>query len=156
MRRANAQTRGRAVWYGSFCVLLMSCGREQWREADARLNTAAQAAREQGYAPLSGPHNTFGDFASAGSVTWRTHLDAGRRYFIAAACTTGCDTLDFTLDEPAGRRIAADTTQGPTPRPMFVSPEEGDYHVNFRFGRCLAEHCRWVAQVYQRTNDSTP
>ena len=139
------------------CALLaIGCGRTQWREADEHLNAAAQAAKAQGYIPLSGPHNTFGDFASAGAVTWRTHLDAGRRYFIAAACTAGCDTLDFTLDEPAGRRIAADTTQGPTPRLMFVSPEEGDYHVNFRFGHCLAEHCRWVAQVYQRTNDSTP
>jgi hypothetical protein len=131
------------------------CGSAQWREADARLNAAAQSARASGYAPLPGPHNTFGDFASAGTITWRTHLEAQRSYFIAAACSSGCDTLDFSLAEPQGRQLAADTTAGPTPRLMFTTPEEGDYHVTFRFGHCAVERCRWVAQVYAR-NDVRP
>jgi hypothetical protein len=138
------------------CALLVSCGRTQWREADARLFAATQAARTQGYVPLSGPHNTFGDFASAGSVAWRTHLDEHTTYFVAAACTEGCDTLDFVIAEPQGHELSADTSAGPAPRLMFTTPEEGDYRVTFRFGHCRTERCRWVAQVYAKTTAQSP
>lgn len=127
-----------------------ACGRAEWREADTRLASAAQAAREQGFVPLSGPHNTFGDFASHGEVAWRVSLDSGRSYFLAAACTTGCDTLDFSIADPRGGELARDSSAGNAPRLVFTPPVEGDYRVTFRYGACTAERCRWIAQLYDR------
>lgn len=126
-----------------------ACGREQWREADAHLNTAAQDARNAGFQPMSGPHNTFGDFTSRGEVPWRVHLEAHQDYFIAATCTAGCDTLDFTVAEPHGAQ-AADTSSGGVARLMLQAPEEGDYRITFRYGMCAVAKCRWVAQVYEK------
>lgn len=126
------------------------CGREAWRDADARLLTAAGAARASGYEPLVGPHNTFGEFASSGEVAWRVHLEAHQSYFFAAACTAGCDALDFSVAEPHGAVITHDTTTGPTPRLLLEAPEEGDYRITFRYGRCSLDRCYWVAQVYSR------
>ena len=127
-----------------------ACGREQWREADAHLNTASQDARDSGFAPMSGPHNTFGDFTSHGEVPWRVHLEAHQPYFIAAVCTSGCDTLDFTVTEPHGSPLAADTGSGGVARLLLQAPEEGDYRVTFRYGKCAVAKCRWVAQVYAK------
>lgn len=131
-------------------LLVAGCGRAEWREADARLTAAAEAARADGFVPLAGPHNTFGDFASRGEVAWRVHLEAHQPYFIAAACSPGCDTLDFTVAEPHGAELARDTSAGATPRLVLQAPEEGDYRVTFQYGRCAVERCRWVAQVYER------
>jgi len=134
-------------------VLLLAafgCGRAEWREADANLNAAAQAARADGFVPMAGPHNTFGDFAGRGAVAWRVHLEAHQPYFLAAACTNGCDTLDFDIREPHGGNFAADTSAGPAPRLLFTAPEEGDYRVTFRYGTCGTDRCRWVAQLYDR------
>ena len=127
-----------------------ACGREQWREADAHLNTAAQDARAAGFQPMSGPHNTFGDFTSDGHVPWRVHLEAHQAYFIAAACTTGCDTLDFAITEPHGELLATDTSSGAVARLLLQAPEEGDYRITFRYGHCSVATCRWVAQVYEK------
>jgi hypothetical protein len=127
------------------------CGSAAWRDAYTRLARADSTARAAGYRPLSGPRNTFGIFGRAGSERWRVHLEAHQPYFIAAACTTGCDSLDFDVTEPHGTVLAHDTTAGPTPRLELVAPEEGDYAVTFRWGSCHAgARCRWVAQVYAR------
>jgi hypothetical protein len=130
------------------------CGQAAWREADANLNAAAGAARADGFAPMAGPHNTFGDFTAAGETAWRTHLEAHQAYVLVAACTAGCAALDFTVYEPHGAALGTDTSAAPTPRLAFTAPEEGDYRVVFRFGRCGAARCRWVAQAYRRGGDS--
>ena len=129
--------------------MLLSCSRAGWREADAKMNQAAQAARAAGFEPMAGPHNTFGAFTSPGRTNWRVHLEAHSVYFLAAACT-GCDVLDFTINEPHGATIGEDTTQAPTPRLTFEAPEEGDYHVLFDYERCTAAPCHWVAQLYEK------
>ena len=131
-------------------LLTAACGRAEWREADTRLGAAAQAARDQGFVPLSGPNNTFGDFASHGEVVWRVNLDAGRTYFLAASCTTGCDTLDFDITDQRGSEMARDTSSGSSPRLVFTPPADGDYRVTFHYGSCAAERCRWIAQVYEQ------
>lgn len=132
----------------------VACGRAQWREADEHLNAAAQDARSAGFEPMAGAHNTFGDFSSHGEVPWRVHLEAHQSYFIAAACTSGCDTLDFTVAEPHGAQLAADTSSGPVARLTLDAPEEGDYRFTFRYGHCAVAKCRWVAQVYARRPSS--
>lgn len=130
--------------------LQLACGREQWREADSKMNQAAEAARTLGFVPMSGPHNSFGAFATADSVSWRVHLEAHQPYFIAAACTAGCDSLEFAVREPHGAEVARDTTAGPTPRLLFLATEEGDYTVAIHHGRCTEPKCRYVAQIYSR------
>ena len=133
------------------CIVLAGCGGAAWRDAYTRLAQSDSAARAAGYRPLSGPHNTFGIFDRAGSERWRVHLEAHQPYFIAAACTSGCDSLEFEVAEPHGASLAKDTTAGPTPRLELTAPEEGDYAVTFSWGRCAtAARCRWVAQVYAR------
>ena len=131
-------------------LLTAGCGHAEWREADTRLASAAQAARDLGFVPMSGPNNTFGDFASHGEVAWRVSLDPGRSYFLAAACTTGCATLDFSIADPRGGELARDSSAGTAPRLVFTPPVEGDYRVTFRYGACSAERCRWIAQLYDR------
>ena len=132
-------------------VLSAGCGRAEWREADARLNETAEAARAGGYAPMSGPHNTFGAFRDSGTVTWRVHLEAHQPYFIAAACTGGCADFHFSVREPHGEIVATDTASGVSPRLQFTPPEEGDFQVLVHHGRCNAEQCRFVAQVYLKS-----
>lgn len=138
------------------CVLVGACGRAQWREADAKLYDAALAARGAGFSPLSGRHNTFGTFTAGGMTRWRVHLEAHQPYFIAAACTAGCDSLDFAVSEPHGHAVGADTTSGPTPRLELIAPEEGDYAITFRYTRCTAPQCRWAAQLYTKRSPSSP
>lgn len=134
------------------CVLcvLVSCGREQWKEADEKLNSAAAAARGLGFEPMSGPHNAFGSFTAPGSEPWRVHLEAHQPYYIGAACTAGCDSLGFVIKEPHGAQVAADTTAGPTPRLEFTTTEEGDYSIEIQYGACSQPKCRWIAQIYTR------
>jgi hypothetical protein len=130
---------------------LAGCGGTAWRDAYTRLAQSDSAARAAGFRPLSGPHNTFGLFNRAGSERWRVHLEAHQSYFLAAACTSGCDSLDFEIAEPHGALIARDTTAGPTPRLELAAPEEGDYQVTFTWGACHSPaRCRWVAQVYAK------
>jgi hypothetical protein len=133
-----------------FVLLVAACGHAEWREADARLDEAAQAAKADGFTPMSGPHNTFGTFTDSGTVAWRIHLEAHQPYFIAAACTAGCESVRFSVKEPHGETVASDTATGPTPRLVFTAPEEGDYQVMIKHGRCTGEQCRFVAQVYQK------
>jgi hypothetical protein len=129
---------------------LAGCGRAEWREADARLNEAAQAARADGFSPMSGPHNTFGTFKDSGTVKWRVHLEAHESYFIAAGCTTACESLHFDIREPHGEMVATDTATGPSPRVAFTPPEEGDFQILIHHGRCTGDECRFVAQVYSK------
>jgi hypothetical protein len=131
-------------------ALLAGCGAAQWKEADARLNAAAAAARAAGYRPMAGPHNTFGAFRRAGSEVWRVRLAGGRPAFIASGCTEGCTSLDFEVADSAGAVHAADTSQGTTPRLEIVPADSGVYLVTFRYGPCRTRGCRWVAQVYER------
>jgi hypothetical protein len=134
------------------CSVLVGCGGAAWRDAYTRLAQSDSAARAAGYRPLSGPRNTFGLFNRAGSERWRVHLEAHQAYFVAAACTSGCDSLDFEIAEPHGALLARDTTSGSTPRLELTAPEEGDYVVTFSWGRCRSDaRCRWVAQVYAKT-----
>jgi len=139
----------------ALALAALGCGRAEWRAADAALNAAAEEARSQGYQPLAGPYNTFGDFAARGEVGWRVHLEAHQRYFIAAACTPGCDTLDFAVHEPHGSEVARDTSAGASPRLELEAPEEGDFHITFSYGACgdAAQRCRWIAQIYQRRSN---
>jgi hypothetical protein len=132
----------------ALALTLAACGRAEWREADARLNEAASAARAAGFVPMAGPHNSFGAFTAADSTVWRTHLEAHQPYVLVAACTAGCGALDFSLREPHGGLVGADTTAAPTPRLAFTAPEEGDYRVTLRWGAGAAPSCRWVVQVY--------
>jgi len=130
----------------------VGCGGAAWRDAYSRLAQSDSAARAAGYRPMSGPHNTFGIFNRAGSEHWRVHLEAHQPYFIAAACTSGCDSLGFDIAEPHGALLARDTTAGPTPRYEITAPEEGDYTVTVSWGRCRSDaRCRWVAQVYTKS-----
>ena len=130
---------------------MMACGREQWREADTKLNEAAQAARDSGFVPLAGPHNTFGTFRDSGSAAWRVHLEAHTPYFIAAACTAGCTDLHFAIREPHGETVATDSAAASAaPRLLFTAAEEGDYQVAIQYGRCTADACRYVAQIYSK------
>ena len=132
-------------------ALISGCGRAAWRDAYTRLADADRAARSAGFRPLAGPNSRFGMFSGPGSQRWRVHLEAHHAYFIAAACTIGCDSLDFDVAEPHGTQISQDTTAGPTPRLELLAPEEGDFVVTFRWGGCKsAERCRWVAQVYAK------
>lgn len=132
-------------------AVLAGCGGAAWRDAYTRLARSDSAARAAGYRPLSGPHNTFGLFNRAGGERWRVHLEAHQPYFIAAACTSGCDSLEFEVAEPHGALLARDTTAGPTPRLEITAPEAGDYAVTFSWGRCRSDaRCRWVAQVYAK------
>jgi len=130
-------------------VLLVSCGRAEWHQADARLNLAAMAAREDGFIPMPGPHNTFGTFSSAGSSTWRVHLEPRQEYFLAAACAASCDSLDFQIVDSNHAEVFNDTTAGPAPRLMFM-PIEGNLRITFTHGPCHSGRCRWIAQVYER------
>jgi hypothetical protein len=135
----------------ALAALISGCGKAAWHDASTRLADADRAARAAGYRPLAGPNSTFGTFISAGSERWRVHLEAHHAYFIAAACTMGCNALDFDVAEPHGAQIAQDTTAGPTPRLELLAPEEGDFVVTVRWGDCgSAEPCRWVAQVYAK------
>ena len=134
------------------CALVpavLACGRAQWREADANLNAAAAAARADGFEPMNGQHNTFGAFTDSGSTTWRVHLTPRQPYFIAAACTAGCDALDFTIANSNATESFADTSAGPTPRLVFT-PGEGNLRVTISHGPCHGGRCRWIAQIYTR------
>lgn len=131
-------------------VAVAACGRAEWREADERLNASVQDARGAGFEPLAGPYNTFGAFREAGTTSWRVHLEAHADYVIAAACTTGCDSLGFELAEPHGTTVATDSAAGPLARADYSATEEGDFTVTFTYGACAVERCRWVAQVYSR------
>ena len=128
-----------------------SCGRAAWREADQRLNDAAQAARAAGFKPLAGPNNTFGIFTAGGESEWRVHLEAHEPYFIGAACTSGCDSIAFVVREPHGTVIGADTSSGPIGRLALTAPEEGEFRILVAHGGCAAPQCRWIAQVYGST-----
>src|SRR5258708_24076883 len=108
-----------------FCSSLSACGGAAWRDAYSRLAQTDSAARAAGYKPLSGPHNTFGVFNHAGSERWRVHLEAHQPYFIAAACTSGCDSLAFEVKEPHGAQIARDTAAGAAARLAPPAPAEG-------------------------------
>jgi hypothetical protein len=133
------------------CTFLVSCGREQWREADMKLNESAQAARDSGFAPMAGPHNTFGTFQDSGSATWRVHLEAHQPYFIAAGCTEGCSDLHFAIREPHGETVATDSAAARSaPRLVFTAAEEGDYQIAIQHGRCAVSECRYVAQIYSK------
>jgi len=146
--RAPAR-RGTVLGAATVLALLASCGRAEWHEADARLNLAATAAREEGYAPMRGPHNTFGTFSDAGSATWRVHLEPHQSYFLAAACAASCDSLNFSIVDSNHDEAFADTSAGPAPRLVFT-PVEGNLRVTFSHGPCHSGRCRWIAQVYQR------
>jgi hypothetical protein len=129
---------------------LLGCGRADWHLADERLNLAVGAAREDGFVPMRGPHNTFGTFSDAGSQTWRVHLDPHQPYFLAAACAPSCDSLNFQITDSNHDEVFADTSAGPTPRLMFT-PIEGNLRVTFTHGPCLGGgRCRWIAQLYER------
>ena len=130
-------------------ILLASCGRAEWHQADERLNFAAQAAREGGFVPMPGPHNAFGTFSDSGSTTWRLHVEPGQPYFLAAACAPSCDRLDFAIADSTGAAALADTSAGPAPRLEFT-PANGDLSVTVTHGPCHSGRCRWIAQVYQR------
>ena len=147
--RMNAMARWFLRTFGTLLLFLaVSCGRAQWRDADTKLNAAAETARAAGFQPLSGPHNTFGMFTAAGDSEWRVHLEAHQQYFLAAACTTGCDSIAFTVREPHGDLVGTDTSGGPIARLQLTTTEEGDYRVWFTHGGCTRQDCRWVAQVY--------
>lgn len=130
-------------------LLLVGCGRAEWHQADERLNFAAQAAREDGFAPMRGPHNTFGTFTDSGSTTWRVHLEPRQEYFLAAACAASCDSLNFRLTDSNNDEAFADTSVGPAPRLVFT-PVEGNLRVTFTHGSCHSGRCRWIGQVYAR------
>ena len=149
--RTAAQKLRAASWTVRLCVCasLASCGRAQWREADANLNAAAAAARADGFEPMNGQHNTFGAFTDSGSTTWRVHLTPRQPYFVAAACTAGCDALDFTIVDSDATEAFADTSAGAAPRLLFT-PAQGNLRITFRHDRCIGGRCRWIAQVYAR------
>lgn len=130
-------------------ALLLGCGRAEWHEADARLNMAATAAREDGFIPMNGPHNTFGTFHDSGSTTWRVHLEPRQPYFVAAACAPSCGSLDFRIVDSNHDEAFVDSSAGPAPRLVFT-PVEGNLRFTFTYGPCQSSRCRWVAQVYQR------
>jgi hypothetical protein len=127
---------------------VLACGRADWHQADERLNFAAEAAREDGFMPMRGPHNSFGTFSNSGSTTWRVHVEPNQPYFLAAACAPSCSNLDFTVVE-ANDSAFADTSAGPAPRLVFT-PSEGNLRVTISHGPCQSGRCRWIAQVYTR------
>ena len=128
-------------------ALAAGCGAGEWKEADARMNEAAATARAQGFHPMAGPHNTFGVFASAGSHTWRVRLEA-RPSFIAAGCTSGCTSLEFTVADSTGAQVAGTTSGNAAPTLAFEPRQAGTMLIRFRYGSCRARECRWVAQVW--------
>jgi hypothetical protein len=127
----------------------VGCGRADWHQADERLNFAADAAREDGFVPMRGPHNSFGTFSDAGSTTWRVHVDPRQPYFLAAACAPACDSLNFSIVDANHHEAFADTSAGPAPRLAFT-PIEGNLRVTITHGPCHTGRCRWIAQVYER------
>ena len=145
----------RAVhWAVRLCVCasvpaVPACGRAEWHQADERLNFAAQAAREDGFVPMRGPHNTFATFSDSGTTTWRVQLEPHQAYFITAACAPACGSLDFTIAESDSGATVADTSAGPAPR-LVYTPERGSLVLRFRHGPCASGRCRWIAQVYER------
>jgi hypothetical protein len=147
MQSPQSPSRQVARWALLLC-LSTSCGRAQWRDADARLNEAVKDARAAGYQPLAGPHNTFGAFTAAGESEWRVQLEAHASYFLAAACTAGCDSLAFVVRDPHGAMIGADTSGGPIGRLQLTTAAAGDFSIRFAHGRCAEAGCRWVAQLY--------
>ena len=127
-----------------------ACGTGQWREADARMNETAQAARAAGFRPMAGAHNTFGVFTAAGSTTWRVRLDAARQSFIAAGCTAGCTSLDMSVADSSGAPVASATSPAAAPALLLGARPSGLYLVTFRHGSCRMRECRWVAQVWEK------
>ena len=142
MRRADAQTRRRAAWRVRLCLSVrlcvcasfVACGRAQWREADTRLNARRGAGPFGRLRTTRGPPQHLRRLRLGGHGHL-AHAPRGAAVLLhRRGCSSGCDTLDFSLAEPQGRQLAADTTAGPTPRLTFTTPEEGDYHVTFHFG----------------------
>lgn len=136
-------------------ALAAGCGAGGWKEADARMNEAASAARADGFRPMAGPHNTFGVFTAAGSHSWRVRLDGTRPVFIAAGCTAGCTSLDFAVADSTGAQLAGTTSGNAAPITTIEPRAAGPYVITFRFGTCRLRECRWVAQLYQRRGETT-
>ena len=114
-----------------------ACGADQWRELDARLNQAAEPARREGFAPLSGPYNQFGAALGDWRQAWRVPLDSGVAYLIGAACTDDCSGLGVAVGD-----------SGAAPWLRFTPPRTDTFTVAVS-GRCAeGARCRWIAQVY--------
>ncbi len=131
-------------------AVLTACGVSGWRDASERLEASVAAARALGYAPPAGPFNDFGVFSAPGSTRATFALAGGGDYFVAAACSGACESLDFDVLGPDGAVVATDTGPGATPRLVLRPPADGGYTLVVRHGRCPEPRCRWVAQVYQR------
>lgn len=116
-----------------------ACSGGKWREADARLNAAAEPYRREGFAPLSGPYNTFGDFTGEFGQAWRLPLDSGVAYVIGVDCTAGCTRAQAHIegqDAASWLRVAA--------------PRTDTFTVHLS-GSCASDaRCWWVAQVYAK------
>lgn len=128
-------------------ALAAGCGAGAWKEADARMQEAASAARAEGFRPMAGAHNTFGVFTAAGSQAWRVRLEA-RPAFIAAGCTSGCTSLEFDVADSTGARAALTASGNAAPALLFAPHSPGAWVVTFRYGGCRTRECRWVAQVW--------
>jgi hypothetical protein len=128
--------------------LLAACGREQWRAVDARLFEAAAPAREAGLEPLSGRNNEFGTFADTASARWTLALEAGRSYYLAAACADDCGGVDLAIELPDGTGLVRDSSARTDARLSFVSRQSGDHQVRLHVARCAGGRCRWAAQLY--------
>lgn len=134
-------------WWGvALGGVVAACASAEWREVDQAMYRVAAPLRARSFAPLAGPHNTFGSFSEAGLTAWHVHLQPGARYAFVAACSRECVSLDMQVTASDGS-----TARGSgTGRAAVIEPDpgvSGAVRVEIRHGACRTGRCYWAAQL---------
>ncbi|RDI96607.1 hypothetical protein DV704_02005 [Meiothermus sp. QL-1] len=80
----------------------------------------------------------------------RVRLEAGRTYWITAACDDDCDDLDLTLFDENNNLIDADTAPDDEPLVRVTPIRTAQFRYRVDMVSCKVEPCAYVAGIWVR------
>lgn len=119
----------------------------------AQLRVVAEAKADDAFAPDPAPLGRpvlLGVLEHETSVYLEVTLEAGRDYFIAARCDTGCANLDTRLLAPDYSPVAEDTLDNDAPQMLVTVPAAGPHLLALQMASCTARICYFGVTILSR------